>query len=183
MAAVIPFPYITGRSLYGVFRDAAGLVWDGSAFVTPSAASWATYAVAATEATATGLYAVAIPALAAGRYHATIYLRSGGSPAVGDAWVGSEEFSWSGTAIPTDVVLTPGTISAATSGSSFASATTSLDATTAAYAGMQIQFTSGVNAGQRRTIATSTRSGSTTTFATAVAFAEAPGVGDSFLIG
>lgn len=95
---------VTGRTLYAVVRSATGSVWNGSAFAAYNGANWGTYAVTLAEETtggSDGVYKGDFPALiaAAGVYNVEVRYRSGGSPALTDAVVGSGKIEWGGSAI------------------------------------------------------------------------------------
>ncbi len=97
MASTITLDYgSTGKTLYALILNDAGSIWNGSSFVTIVAANWATYAVAMTEISTSGIYEVAFPALAAGVYGVSIRERIGGSPAITDTLAGNASVQWSG---------------------------------------------------------------------------------------
>jgi hypothetical protein len=108
---LIPFP-ATGYALYGIIWDGSGNVWNGSAFVPYVTANRATYAIMAVEqGTASKVYELTIPAIAAeGAYTASISIRAG-APGVyaesdsGPIW--QESFYWSGTAIVPGPITLP----------------------------------------------------------------------------
>lgn len=91
----------TGRTLYAVVRDTAGLVWNvtESAFETYSAPGWASYATVLTEQGASGYYVGDMPAVPAGAYPVEVRSRAGADPAVTDTPVGEGTVEWSGSAI------------------------------------------------------------------------------------
>lgn len=85
-------------NIYIVFTAEAGTIWNGSALEAILAANWATYDIAMTEASTTGIYQATIPALPAGVYGVTAYLQAGGSPATTDTPLGSSQLVWDGSA-------------------------------------------------------------------------------------
>lgn len=90
------FPaYDTGLSIYAVFTDANGQVWNGSSMENYATANIGDYDVATTEeGTASQRYAVTVPDMPAGVYRADFY--EGSSPAEGDDWLGAFTFGWNG---------------------------------------------------------------------------------------
>lgn len=88
----------TGGTLYAVLLDEGGQAYRaGHTAEAPASAHWADYALAMTEASTTGIYSAAMPAVAAGVYSFLIYRQAGVSPAVGDACIGSGAIRWTGT--------------------------------------------------------------------------------------
>ncbi len=99
MAGEIHFDYgITGVTLYALILNGAGNIWNGSAFESPLAANWATYKVALTEQSTTGIYKGTFPVVAAGAHSLSIRLQSGGSPATTDRLIANGYIEWDGTA-------------------------------------------------------------------------------------
>lgn len=97
---LFPIRYTTGRTLYFHLLRSGGQIWNGSAWAAPTAAGWATYALAVAEIDAAGglgYYAGTIPAVVAGVYTAIVFEQSGGSPATTDLEVHSTGFEWNGT--------------------------------------------------------------------------------------
>jgi len=90
--------YPTGADLYTQIEGGAG-VWNGSDYVTLANADWASYATATPETPAgSGRYECQFPiASPPGNYSWSIFLRSGGSPAVGDASIAPGNGYWDGT--------------------------------------------------------------------------------------
>jgi hypothetical protein len=100
MANELQVPYPTGKTLYTVVFNATGQAWNTATpgFENVTSANWAHYAIALSEqATATGLYEGSFPAVAAGSYGVVAYRQAGGSPAVGDLAVATEQVEWDGT--------------------------------------------------------------------------------------
>jgi hypothetical protein len=100
MSGEIQIDHPTGANLYARVRDATGLAWNTATpgFEAFNATHWTNYAIALTERGSSGEYVGNFPAAAAGVYTVTVYLRAGGSPAVGDRSVGTGKIEWSGTA-------------------------------------------------------------------------------------
>lgn len=96
-------PSLTGTTLYALVFNASGLVWNGTTFATPVAGSWATYAVALTEITGTGLFRGDFPAAPAGTYFVSARRRVGGSPAASDPIVALGRLDWSGSGLASAV--------------------------------------------------------------------------------
>jgi|3_EtaG_2_1085321.scaffolds.fasta_scaffold00267_2 hypothetical protein len=92
---VLGIQYTTGNNVYFFIRDRDGNIADVAtdlAFETYSTAAIADYDVAGTEqGTASGYYTAQLPSwIVDGLYHVTAYDRAGGSPAEGDACIGSQ---------------------------------------------------------------------------------------------
>lgn len=85
--AVFQFDYgTTGLNLYAFLRTwGTATVWNGSAFVAYSESNWTDYDLPMTEDTGSGTYFGTLPAVAAGNYSLTVYLRYGGAAAATDA--------------------------------------------------------------------------------------------------
>lgn len=90
----------SGATVYAVILSAVGQAWNGTSFENPLAANWATYKVAATEQSTTGLYEATMPAgiSTAGLYSVLFYIQIGGAPAATDTVIGKGTIEWSGTA-------------------------------------------------------------------------------------
>jgi hypothetical protein len=91
----------SGVALYAVVsRPADGYRWNGSSFETHTAGNWLNYDIALTEQTNSATYLGDFPAgiTTAGWYRITVYLRAGGSPAIGDTKLASGTIAWNGTA-------------------------------------------------------------------------------------
>ena len=111
MANEIKVAYASGRTLYFVVLNAAGQAYNGSAFEALSAANWANYRLAMTEAAAgTGVYLGNFPAAAAGRYAVVACCQVGASAAPGDPRVRAGDFDWTGSAEATDASPTNMTV-------------------------------------------------------------------------
>lgn len=111
MANELQAQYTSGKTVYAVILSAVGQAWNGTTFEAPLAADWATYAVAATEQSTTGLYEATMPAgvSTAGLYSVLFYQRAGASPATTDTVIGKGLIEWSGTTeIPRSAV--PGNV-------------------------------------------------------------------------
>src|SRR4051794_24575216 len=89
--------YPTGATLYTQIEGGTG-IWNGTAFVDFANADWATYATSTPETPASsGRYVGQFPlASPAGNYSWSVYLQSGGSPAIGDVPVGTGSGYWDG---------------------------------------------------------------------------------------
>lgn len=92
--------FLSGKTLYAQLRRATdGQIWTGSTWELPTAADWASYALAMTEASTTGYYYGSMPgSLAAGLYGVAYFMQVGGSPATTDPLVCGQSLDWSGTA-------------------------------------------------------------------------------------
>lgn len=90
--------YPTGAPLYTQVEGGTG-VWNGTAYVPFANADWPTYATATDETPAgSGRYVCQFPvASPAGNYSWSVYLRAGGTPAVGDVAIGQGSGYWDGT--------------------------------------------------------------------------------------
>lgn len=100
MAGEIQAAHLSGKNVYALVRNAAGSVWNGSAFVTYATANLSSYAITLTEqGTASGYYAGTFPVVSAGVYAVVAYERAGGSPAEGDTLVASGNLEWDGSAV------------------------------------------------------------------------------------
>ncbi|SIN70076.1 hypothetical protein SAMN05444166_0232 [Singulisphaera sp. GP187] len=88
----------TGANLYAQIEGGGG-VWNGTAYVAFVNADWATYATLVTETPAgSGRYVCQFPtASPPGNYSWSIYLRAGGSAALGDVAIGQGDGYWDGT--------------------------------------------------------------------------------------
>lgn len=181
----------SGKTVYAVVLNATGSVWNGTAFVTPASANWATYAIALAEVGGTGLYEGNFPAVAAGVYSVIAFQQVGGTPAVSDINLGASPFHWDGAAeVPlsaiaakTGLIVAPdlaGTVSdtAPTSGSFKGNA--ALSATDSFYVNGYLAFTGGALQGLARKITGYT--GATRLFTFGTAFPASPANGDPFVI-
>lgn len=105
MANEIVGEYLTGATLKALLWNAAGSVWNGSAFVSWNAADIATYGIALTEATSSARYFANFPAAitTAGNYTYSVYAQQGGTFATTDLpyRVSVGEVRWLGTVIET----------------------------------------------------------------------------------
>lgn len=90
---------ITGQTVYCVLRrmSSSGKIWNGAAFVTISTGDWTGYALTMTEVGSTGTYRATMPAVSAGLYHFTAYIRAGAAPASTDVQFDADEYAWAGT--------------------------------------------------------------------------------------
>ena len=89
-------------TLYAHLRDNTGDVWNGSAFVDYAVGNWTDYDITLTEDGSSGYYKGTFPSTAsAGRYTWIVYERTGGTPAAGDAIVGTGAIDWDGAAATT----------------------------------------------------------------------------------
>lgn len=102
MAAILELPSATaGITAYAVIHNASGQYWNGSAFEAFNGANWSNYVNAVTEdrngGNGSGYYKGTFPSgIAAGKYTETFYEQAGGSPAFGDANIGSGNIYWNG---------------------------------------------------------------------------------------
>lgn len=204
MAGLIETFTETGLTLYAMVRNEAGQVWNGSSFEAWNASNWATYAIAMTEQTSSGVYSVAVPAgiNTAQRLSIVVYNQLGGSPAAGDEKYWQERSEWNGSSwgmdnLPVDVTKIDGSATAAqllsisarvmisgaaqTGTLSVSQMTTDLSYTIAnLLAGRVLIFTTGDLAGRAAVIAGYAVSGGRITFATPLP--QAPVNGDEFII-
>jgi hypothetical protein len=90
--------YPTGADLYTQIEGGAG-IWNGTAYVAFANAGWTTYATATPETpTGSGRYVCQFPTSSpAGNYSWSVYLRAGGTAAVGDVPIGNGDGYWDGT--------------------------------------------------------------------------------------
>lgn len=86
----------TGKTLYALARNAAGLWLNDTTPEAYNAADWTSYAIALTETGASGYFTASTPALPAGTYVVGVRLRAGATPAVSDLSLGSFEGYWDG---------------------------------------------------------------------------------------
>lgn len=90
-----------GWTVYTQITNAAGEIWNGSAYVTYSVGSWATYATSTPE-TSTGVYTCQFPlASPVDQYTWTVYRQLGASPASTDPAVSQPVplYTWDGTTL------------------------------------------------------------------------------------
>ena len=106
MASEIQLQTTADITVYGVLRNAAAQVWNGSAFVTYSSGSYASYAIALTEqGTSSGFYVGDFPAAApSGAYSVVFSSRAGATPAESDPEITTLYYSWT---ISDDQTTTP----------------------------------------------------------------------------
>lgn len=99
MADQIHIRHTSAADVYAVIFNAAGQVWNGSAFVAFATSGWTGYDVALAE-TAAGSwhFAAAFPAgvTTAGVYRVEIYEQLGSSPAIQDELLAAIEVEWDG---------------------------------------------------------------------------------------
>lgn len=99
----------TGLTHYAQVYDETNQVWNGTAFVALSGATWTATAVTLTETPASsGIYLGTQPAgiVTEGRYTWVAYERAGGSPAATDTPVWEDALHWTGSS-PTDLTDLP----------------------------------------------------------------------------
>jgi hypothetical protein len=98
MAAIIELPSATSsQTLYCLLHSPNGQIWNGSAFEVFTSGHWSSYVNTLTEQTGTGYYIGTFPSsIPAGKYSEVFYQQAGGSPAVGDSNIGSNQIYWSG---------------------------------------------------------------------------------------
>lgn len=107
MAGIITTSGQSGLSVYAFLRDSAGLIWNGSTFVSFNVSNWATYALTMTEQTSSGFYSVSCPSsISQGRYYLTIHAVISGSPAAGDDVIGQGSLNWDGSSVFDEVTFT-----------------------------------------------------------------------------
>ena len=104
MAGELQAHFATGAALYAVLLNENAQPWNGTTFdATPTTAEWASYVVALTEWSTTGLYRATMPAgiVTPGTYQVLVYKRLGGvgTEAPTDPVVWSGELAWSGSAV------------------------------------------------------------------------------------
>ncbi len=210
MGAVIPAGMGSGNTVYAQISSAlTGDVWDGTALVPYSQASWSQYVNLMPEQTNSGRYLLTVPGgLPNGRYFISVYYCSVNppTPTLGD---NIYDFSWFdfkyGNALglgsglnmteinSSEVAAENLAISAAAMATGNAQAgtlttsqmTTNLaSAITNVYAGRVIVFTSGGNLGRAALITAYTVSGGKLTFVAYnnLPITVAPSPGDSFII-
>ncbi|MDR3707305.1 MAG: hypothetical protein P4L33_03315 [Capsulimonadaceae bacterium] len=99
MANEIEMAYSTGAAVYAIVTNGGGQVWNGTGFEAPSSSDWASYAVALSEASGTGVYFGSFPGgiATAGLYRVIVYARSGSTPTPTDTAIGGGQISWTGT--------------------------------------------------------------------------------------
>lgn len=104
MAGELQAHFATGAALYAVLLNENAQPWNGTTFdATPTTAEWASYVVALTEWSTTGLYRATMPAgiVTPGTYQVLVYKRLGGvgTEAPTDPVVWSGELAWSGSVV------------------------------------------------------------------------------------
>lgn len=109
----------TGWTVYTQIQTAAGLFWNGTAYVAYSAADWASYATPAPETLAgSGTYVCQFPLTSpAGDYNWTMFRQIGGSPASTDPAVSftSPNTYWNGSEFSTAAPANPSPVDLITS--------------------------------------------------------------------
>ena len=108
----------TGKTIYAVYLNPSGQVWNGTTFAAITNANWATYGILLTEQGTTGIYLGNFPTVitTAGRYSTLIYEEATtGTEAVGDKLIGSGSLDWNGTVVITLTSLNTTTSSILTS--------------------------------------------------------------------
>jgi len=88
----------TSATLYATIRNAAGNYWNGSAFVTPSTASWATFSITMTETHYRYMGTFPAGITTAGLYQLEVFSQVGGSPAITDTLLARQTILWDGSA-------------------------------------------------------------------------------------
>lgn len=89
----------TGATLYFVVENSAGLIWNGTTFVSLAVADWANYDIAMTETPASGYrYLGSMPSVAAGKYTISVFRRLGSTPAINDELLAMGNIGWTGSA-------------------------------------------------------------------------------------
>ena len=95
---------ISGKTLYAVYLNPSGQVWNGATFAAITNVNWSTYGVVITEQGTTGIFVGNFPTgiSTAGRYSTLIY-EEATSPteAVGDKLIASGSVDWTGTTVVT----------------------------------------------------------------------------------
>lgn len=89
----------TGSSVYVHILNSSGQRWNGTVFETYAAGNYSNYSISLTEQGSSGAFFGDFPAALtlSGTYEYLVYLQNGGSPAQGDAIVGTGKVNWSGT--------------------------------------------------------------------------------------
>lgn len=108
----------TGWTVYTQIRNAAGAIWNGTAFVTYSVGDWASYATATPETpAASGTYVCQFPAAPAGYYTWTLFKQVAGTPASTDPSISfpSDLTYWNGEEFSTAPVSNPSPVDLITS--------------------------------------------------------------------
>lgn len=100
----------TGWTVYTQIQTAAGLFWNGTAYVTYSVGDWASYATATPETGSTGTYVCQFPTSSpAGFYAWTMFRQIGATPASTDPAVSftSPDTYWNGDEFSTAAPANP----------------------------------------------------------------------------
>ncbi len=87
---------LAGETLYANLENDAGLIVNGTALEAYNPANIAAYAIPMTEQAKPGNFTAATPAIPAGYYTQTAYIRSGATPAADDVEVGRGRLRWDG---------------------------------------------------------------------------------------
>lgn len=162
-------PDLAGSTLYAIRRNAAGQVWNGSAFVTYVTADLASYVIALTQqGTASGYYVGDAP-LPGVPGSVVVFVRAGGSPAEGDVQAGTGDV---------DVPVSMSGVVAAVSAADTFTGVAGLSSVDDFYSDVVLVFTSGALTGIPRSVTSYV--GSTRTFHMGAAYPVAPSPGDQF---
>lgn len=164
-------PDLAGSTLYALRRNAAGAVWNGSAFVAYATADLATYAIALTQqGTASGYFVgdAPVPGVPGS---VVVMVRAGGSPAEGDLQAGTGDV---------DVPVSVSGVVAAVSAADTFTGVAGLSSVNDFYADQVVVFTSGALTGVARSV--TSYIGSTRTFHMGAVYPTAPSPGDQFEI-
>lgn len=112
MANELVGEYLTGSTAKTLLWNAAGQVWNGSAFVAWSAADIATYGITTTEAVGSARYFANFPAAVTtvGTYTYSMYVQNGGAFATTDLpyRFSAGSVDWIGTAVQNPATLLDG---------------------------------------------------------------------------
>ena len=90
----------SGSGVYTHILNSSGQRWNGTVFETYAAGNYSNYSIILTEQGASGAFFADFPSALtlSGSYEYLVYLQNGGSPAQGDAIVGTGKVNWGGTA-------------------------------------------------------------------------------------
>lgn len=99
MAQKLKLVHETGRTVYALIFDSEANVWNASAFVTYVTANRGSYDLPMAElGTASGIYTVTFPSVAAGTYSVAYYEQIGDSPSESDTPLSVSQEEWDGAA-------------------------------------------------------------------------------------
>lgn len=88
----------TGRTIYYTITNNAGMIYDGTSFVTFNTINYTTYVGNMVEQGSTGLYFANTPSNLPSGHYLVIFRESiGGVYHMDDSWMGVQQLSWDGT--------------------------------------------------------------------------------------